>query len=298
MGAALADASRAAKDVFDEVDEALGQNLFRLMREGPDEELKLTENAQPAIMAHSIAVLRTMGVRLADVASFVAGHSLGEYSALVRGGLVRPRDDREAAEAARAGDAAGGAGRRGRDGGAARRGPRACAEDRRRRGARRGLHRRQRQRSLAGRDLRPEERDRPRDRDRQGHGRQARRPAAGLRAVPLPADAARGRGDARCAVLCRRRAAGGAALRQCHRAARDRPRHDPQPARRAGHRNGPLARERRQHVRCRRARVRRDRRQGARVDGQAHRARREGDERGHDRGHRGAAAKEICLAAR
>ncbi|MGN6057606.1 MAG: ACP S-malonyltransferase, partial [Sphingomicrobium sp.] len=82
MGAALAEASRTAKDVFDEVDEALGQNLFRLMREGPDEELKLTENAQPAIMAHSIAVLRTMGVRLADVASFVAGHSLGEYSAL------------------------------------------------------------------------------------------------------------------------------------------------------------------------------------------------------------------------
>jgi [acyl-carrier-protein] S-malonyltransferase len=86
MGAALADASRAAKDVFDEVDEALGQNLFRLMRDGPDEELKLTENAQPAIMANSIAVLRTMGVRLADVASFVAGHSLGEYSALCAAG--------------------------------------------------------------------------------------------------------------------------------------------------------------------------------------------------------------------
>ena len=86
MGAALADASRAAKDVFDEVDEALGQNLFRLMRDGPDEELKLTENAQPAIMANSIAVLRTMGVRLPDVASFVAGHSLGEYSALCAAG--------------------------------------------------------------------------------------------------------------------------------------------------------------------------------------------------------------------
>src|SRR5690348_15829532 len=86
MGAALADASRAAKDVFDEVDEALGQNLFRLMRDGPDEQLKLTENAQPAIMAHSIAVLRTMGVRLADAASFVAGHSLGEYSALCAAG--------------------------------------------------------------------------------------------------------------------------------------------------------------------------------------------------------------------
>jgi [acyl-carrier-protein] S-malonyltransferase len=86
MGAALADASRAARDVFDEVDEALGQNLFRLMRDGPDEELKLTENAQPAIMAHSLAVLRTMGVRLPDVASFVAGHSLGEYSALCAAG--------------------------------------------------------------------------------------------------------------------------------------------------------------------------------------------------------------------
>jgi malonyl CoA-acyl carrier protein transacylase len=82
MGAALADASRAAKDVFAEVDEALGQNLFRLMRDGPEDELKLTENAQPAIMAHSIAVLRTMGVSIGDVADFVAGHSLGEYSAL------------------------------------------------------------------------------------------------------------------------------------------------------------------------------------------------------------------------
>jgi len=86
MGGALAEASRAARDVFDEVDEALGQNLFRLMREGPDEELKLTENAQPAIMAHSIAVLRTLGVRLPDVAAYVAGHSLGEYSALCAAG--------------------------------------------------------------------------------------------------------------------------------------------------------------------------------------------------------------------
>ena len=86
MGAALAGASRAAKDVFDEVDEALGQSLFRLMRDGPDDELKLTENAQPAIMANSIAVFRTMGVELADVAAFVAGHSLGEYSALCAAG--------------------------------------------------------------------------------------------------------------------------------------------------------------------------------------------------------------------
>jgi [acyl-carrier-protein] S-malonyltransferase len=88
MGVALAGASRSAADVFAEVDEALGQNLFRLMRDGPEDELKLTENAQPAIMAHSIAVLRTMGVRLADVADFVAGHSLGEYSALCAAGSL------------------------------------------------------------------------------------------------------------------------------------------------------------------------------------------------------------------
>jgi len=86
MGAALAQASRGAADVFAEVDEALGQNLFRLMRDGPDDELKLTENAQPAIMANSIAVLRAWGVRLPDVADFVAGHSLGEYSALCAAG--------------------------------------------------------------------------------------------------------------------------------------------------------------------------------------------------------------------
>lgn len=89
MGAALAEASRTARDVFAEVDEALGQNLFRLMREGPEDELKLTENAQPAIMAHSLAVFRALtkdgGVDL-NKAGFVAGHSLGEYSALCAAG--------------------------------------------------------------------------------------------------------------------------------------------------------------------------------------------------------------------
>ena len=60
MGAALAAANRTAHDVFAEVDQALGQNLFRLMREGPEDELKLTENAQPAIMAHSLAVFRAL----------------------------------------------------------------------------------------------------------------------------------------------------------------------------------------------------------------------------------------------
>jgi len=88
MGAALAEASGAARDVFAEVDEALGQHLFRLMREGPEEELKLTENAQPAIMAHAVAVFRTLGVKIEDVAQFVAGHSLGEYSALCAAGSL------------------------------------------------------------------------------------------------------------------------------------------------------------------------------------------------------------------
>ena len=90
MGAALAEASATARDVFAEVDEALGQNLFRLMRDGPDDELKLTENAQPAIMAHSLAVFRALtkdgGVDLEKSAAFVAGHSLGEYSALCAAG--------------------------------------------------------------------------------------------------------------------------------------------------------------------------------------------------------------------
>jgi [acyl-carrier-protein] S-malonyltransferase len=90
MGAALAEASGPARDIFAEVDEALGQNLFRLMREGPDDELRLTENAQPAIMAHALAVFSALtkdgGVDLRKAAQFVAGHSLGEYSALCAAG--------------------------------------------------------------------------------------------------------------------------------------------------------------------------------------------------------------------
>jgi [acyl-carrier-protein] S-malonyltransferase len=90
MGAALAEASRVARDVFDEVDEALGQGLFRLMREGPEEKLRLTENAQPAIMANALAVFTALtrdgGIDLERAAQFVAGHSLGEYSALCAAG--------------------------------------------------------------------------------------------------------------------------------------------------------------------------------------------------------------------
>jgi [acyl-carrier-protein] S-malonyltransferase len=86
MGKELADAFPAAKAVFDEVNDALSQDLTALMWGGPEDELTLTENAQPALMAVSVAVMRTLesegGWSLADKASFVAGHSLGEYSAL------------------------------------------------------------------------------------------------------------------------------------------------------------------------------------------------------------------------
>lgn len=90
MGKALADASPVAREVFQEVDEALGQNLFKLMSEGPEDQLTLTENAQPAIMANAIATLRVLekegGVTLAAKTDYVAGHSLGEYSALCAAG--------------------------------------------------------------------------------------------------------------------------------------------------------------------------------------------------------------------
>jgi [acyl-carrier-protein] S-malonyltransferase len=86
MGAELAEASVAAREVFEEVDEALSQKLSAIMRDGPEDQLTLTENAQPAIMANAIATLRVLerefGVSLADKGACVAGHSLGEYSAL------------------------------------------------------------------------------------------------------------------------------------------------------------------------------------------------------------------------
>lgn len=90
MGRDLAGAFATAREVFGEVDEALGQNLSRLMFEGPAEELTLTENAQPALLAVSIAVARVLerdgGAPLPEKASLVAGHSLGEYSALAAAG--------------------------------------------------------------------------------------------------------------------------------------------------------------------------------------------------------------------
>ncbi|MBO6903412.1 MAG: ACP S-malonyltransferase [Parvibaculum sp.] len=90
MGRELAEAFASAREVFGEVDDALGQNLSKLMWEGPQEDLTLTENAQPAIMAVSLAVIRTLEKEgsfvLSDKAAFVAGHSLGEYSALAAAG--------------------------------------------------------------------------------------------------------------------------------------------------------------------------------------------------------------------
>jgi [acyl-carrier-protein] S-malonyltransferase len=91
MGRALAEAYPAAKAVFDEVDEALGEKLSALIWEGEIEALTLTQNAQPALMATSIAALRALeaeGIALADHAAFVAGHSLGEYSALCAAGAL------------------------------------------------------------------------------------------------------------------------------------------------------------------------------------------------------------------
>ena len=96
MGKALAETFRAARGVFDEIDEALGDKLSRIMWEGPAETLTLTENTQPALLAHSLAVMRVLeteaGVDLARDAAFVAGHSLGEYSALAAAGSLTLAD--------------------------------------------------------------------------------------------------------------------------------------------------------------------------------------------------------------
>jgi [acyl-carrier-protein] S-malonyltransferase len=96
MGKALADAFAPARAVFAEVDAALGEQLTRIIWEGPADALTLTENAQPALMAVSLAVLRVLeaeaGVDLARDARFVAGHSLGEYSALAAAGALGVAD--------------------------------------------------------------------------------------------------------------------------------------------------------------------------------------------------------------
>jgi [acyl-carrier-protein] S-malonyltransferase len=96
MGAGLATAFPAARELFEEVDDALSQRLSKLMFEGPEDELTLTENAQPAIVAVSLAVVRVLeregGIRLAQKGRFVAGHSMGEYSALGATGALSVAD--------------------------------------------------------------------------------------------------------------------------------------------------------------------------------------------------------------
>ena len=96
MGKELADNFKSAKDVFEEVNQALGQNLYKVMTDGPEADLTLTTNAQPALMAVSMAVVSVLenefGVKLKDKASFVAGHSLGEYSAACAAGVFSLTD--------------------------------------------------------------------------------------------------------------------------------------------------------------------------------------------------------------
>ena len=95
MGGALVEASHVARSVFEEVDEALGEKLSKVILEGPEDMLTLTANAQPALMAVSIAALRAMeekGFSLKDSAAYVAGHSLGEYSALCAAGTFSIAD--------------------------------------------------------------------------------------------------------------------------------------------------------------------------------------------------------------
>ena len=203
MGRDLAAAFAAAREVFQEVDETLKQKLSKLMFEGPAEELILTENTQPALMAHSLAVLRVLeregGTTLQRKALVVAGHSLGEYSALAAAGAftvpaaarllkLRGQAMQKAVPAGMGAMAA----LLGADMAQA---AEICAEAARGAGNRHDGDRAagQRQRRRPGGDLRPSHRDRAGDRDRQDQGRQARHAAAGVRAVPLRADGA-GRG--------------------------------------------------------------------------------------------------------
>src|ERR687883_2153505 len=92
MGRELAEAYRAAREVFEEADDALGFSISRLCFEGPAEDLQLTENTQPAILAVSVAVFRVLAEAGIGPPAFVAGHSLGEYSALVAAGALRLSD--------------------------------------------------------------------------------------------------------------------------------------------------------------------------------------------------------------
>ena len=288
MGAALAEASRDARAVFEEVDEALSQNLSRLMAEGPAEELILTENAQPAIMANALATLRASGIDLAPRPI----SSPATASANIRR-CARPTRSISPPPPACSSCAAGRCRRRCRSG----EGAMAALLGADLAIAAGGRPRRRPQGEIctvandndpvAGRHLRPQGGDRAGARDREGEGRQARHPAARLRALPLPADAARRRGDGR-----RRWPTRAMEPPPCRSTPTSPPRRstdpddDPRAARRAGHRHGPLARKRRRHGRSRRHPFRRVRRQGPLADGQAHRPRRADHQRHLDGRHR------------
>ena len=96
MGKELSESFKSAKEVYEEVNEALSQDLFKIMVEGPESELTKTANTQPALMAHSMAVVRVLekefGIKLKDKASYVAGHSLGEYTAACAAGVFSLAD--------------------------------------------------------------------------------------------------------------------------------------------------------------------------------------------------------------
>ena len=158
MGAELAKAYAPARAVFAEVDEALGQPLAKLMWEGPEDQLTLTENAQPALMAVSLAAIAHAGSREGVLAQRPRQLRRRAFARRIfgarRGGSVEPRRYRAPAQDAWARHAGGGARRPGRNGGAARRRFAASAGARQGRERRRGLCRRQRQCARAGGDLR------------------------------------------------------------------------------------------------------------------------------------------------
>ena len=227
MGKALAEAFAASREVFERVDAALGEKLSRLIFEGPEAELTLTANAQPALMATSLAALRALeavaGARCRPRRGVRRRPLARRIFRARRGGLAFDRRRGAAAAHPRPGDAEGGSGRRGRDGGHPRARIPRRRRDRRRRIARnswRRLRGGERQRRRPGRRLRRQSCGMARHGARPANGRQARAAAAGLRPLPLRADAARRRGDARRA---RRRAiesAESAAGRQFFRASR------------------------------------------------------------------------------
>ena len=249
MGKALAEAFPQARAVLAEVDEALGQNLSGLMFEGPPAELTLTANAQPALLAVSLAAVRVLeaeaGLNLARDASFVAGHSLGEYSALAAAGslgvgaaakLLRVRG-LAMQEAVPVGTGAMAA-LLGLDYDAALAIAKQAADET---GRRRDLRGRQRQWRWPGCGVRVPRRSASRDRNRQGARRAPFNSVAGVGAVSLRLDATRRRGNGGGARHGRHQAALRCARLECPGGAGHRAGRDPQASCRPGDRRGALA---------------------------------------------------------